>query len=76
MGLVTFFVASTVVTLVQFLRLRDRRLLPLLALFTLLALAHFRGEGDGWGRAFHYGAGLAGLGVLVMLAPRHAAPGR
>ena len=33
--MVGFFVAATVVTLVQFLRVRDRRLLPLLALFAL-----------------------------------------
>ena len=76
MGLVAFFVASTVVTLLQFLRLRDRRLLPLLALFALLALAHFRGEWDAWGRASHVGAGIAGLVALLMLSPRHAAPGR
>jgi hypothetical protein len=76
MGLVAFFIASTVVTLLQFLRLRDRRLLPLLALFAFLALAHFRGEWDGWGRAFHFGAGIAGLAVLVTLSPRPVAPGR
>jgi hypothetical protein len=71
MGLVGFFVAATVVTLLQYLRLRDRRLLPLLALFALLALAHFRGEGDTWGRLFHFGAGFAGLATLVMISPRH-----
>lgn len=72
MGLVAFFVAATVVTLLQFLRLRDRRFLPLLALFALLALAHFRGEWDGWGRAFHFGAGVAGLVLLATLSPGHA----
>jgi hypothetical protein len=35
--MVGFFVAATVVTLVQFLRHRERRMLPLLALFVLLA---------------------------------------
>ena len=70
MGLVAFFVAATVVTLLQYLRLRDRRFLSLMALFALLALAHFRGEGDGWGRLFHFGAGFAGLAVLVMTSPR------
>jgi hypothetical protein len=74
MGLVAFFVASTVVTLLQFLRMRDRRFLPLLALFALLALGHFRGPGDAWGRLAHFGAGAAGLIVLLMLSPRHAAP--
>lgn len=71
MGLVAFFVASTVVTLLQLLRLRDRRYLPLLALFALLALGHFRGERDGWGRVFHFGAGIAGLAVLVMISRQH-----
>jgi hypothetical protein len=74
MGLVAFFVASTAVTLLQFLRARDRRLLPLLALFALLALGHFRGPDDGWGRLAHFAAGAAGLTALVMLSPRHAAP--
>jgi ammonia channel protein AmtB len=71
MGLVAFFVASTVVTLVQYLRLRERRFLPLLALFALLALGHFRGAWDAWGRVVHFGAGVAGLAVLVMISPRH-----
>jgi hypothetical protein len=73
MGLVAFFVASTVVTLLQYLRLRDPRFLPLMALFALLALAHSSGEAEGWGRVFHFGAGIAGLAVLVMLSPRHVA---
>jgi hypothetical protein len=76
MGLVAFFVASTVVTLLQFLRVRDRRLLPLLAMFALLGVAHFLGEGDGWGRGLHFGAGLAGLALLVAISPRHVAARR
>ena len=71
--MVAFFVASAVVTLLQFLRLRDRRLLPLMALFALLAAGSFRGTHDGWGRALHYAAGVAGLTLLVMLSPRHPA---
>ena len=71
--MVSFFVASTVVTLLQYLRIREARLLPLLALFAMLALAHSR---DDWraSRAFHLGAGAAGLALLVMLSPRHSAP--
>ena len=71
--MVAIFVASAVVTLLQFLRLRDRRLLPLMALFALLAAGSFRGIHDGWGRAFDYAAGVAGLALLVMLSPRHPA---
>jgi hypothetical protein len=70
---VAFFVASAVVTLLQFFRLRDRKLLPLVALFALLAAGAFRGIGDGWGKAFHLAAGAAGLALVVMLSPRHPA---
>jgi hypothetical protein len=75
MGLVVaFFIAASVVTLLQFLRVRDRRILPLLAMFLLLALGHFRGPWDGWGRFFHVAAGFAGLAAVVAIAPRHVAP--
>jgi len=70
--MVGFFVAAIVVTLVQLLRLHDRRLLALLAAFVLLALAHSRQPGDPWGRRFHLAAGTAGLGLLVLLSPRPA----
>ena len=67
MSLQAFYVAATVVALLQYLRMRDRRLLPLVALFALLAVAHIRGE---WfaARPWHYLAGLAGL-VLVAVIP-------
>jgi hypothetical protein len=70
--MVGFFVAATVVTLVQYLRYHERRLLPLLALFVLLALAHSRESGDPWGPRLHLAAGTAGLGLLVLLSPRPA----
>ena len=72
LSMTSFFVASTVVTLVQYLRVREARLLPLLAMFAMLALAHSR---DDWraSRAFHLVAGAAGLVLLVMLSPRHPA---
>lgn len=69
--MVAFHVAATVVTLIQYLRVRERRLLPLLALFAFLAMALSRGQWDAWGRAFHLAAGLAGLVLLVVLSPRH-----
>jgi hypothetical protein len=64
-----FYVAATVAALVQWLRLRQARLLPLLAMFALLALAHFQGD---WqvARAYHTAAGVAGLALLVVLSPR------
>ena len=69
--MLAFFVASTAVTLLQYLRLRDRRLLPLLALFAFLGLAHSRGEWDRWGRLCHFAAGASGLVLLVALSPRY-----
>ena len=74
MGLVAFFVAAAVVTTLQYLRLHDRRFLPMVAMFLLLAAGYFRGQGDPWGRAFHFAAGGAGLATLVAISPRHAAP--
>jgi hypothetical protein len=67
-----FYVAAVVVTVLQYLRLHDRRLLPLLGLFTFLALAHFRGEWDVWGRRCHFAAGLCGLTLLAMLSRTRA----
>jgi hypothetical protein len=68
--MVAFHVAAALVTAYQFLRTRDRRLLPLAALFALLAFGHFRGEWDSWGRAAHFAGGIAGLALLALLMPR------
>ena len=72
MSLAGFFVAATVVTLLQFLRLREWQLLPLLALFASLALAHSRAD---WyaARPYHLAAGVAGLVLLLVLSPRYRA---
>jgi hypothetical protein len=68
-SLAGFFVAATVVTILQFLRLRDRRLLPLLAVFACLALAHAQADGyRAW--PYHLAAGIAGLVLLFALSPR------
>ena len=73
MSLQAFYVAAVVVTLMQYLRVRELRLLPLLALFLCLALAHSQGD---WfaARPYHFAAGGAGLVLLLMLSPRHLAP--
>ena len=68
--MVGFFVAATVVTVAQYLRHHERRMLPLMALFVLLAVAHSREAADPWGGRFHLAAGTAGLGLLAMLSPR------
>jgi hypothetical protein len=68
---VGFFVAASVVTALQFLRVKDRRLLLLLALFVFLAEAHSLEWRDPWKDRFHFAAGFAGLGLALALAPRH-----
>ena len=70
MSLVGFFVAATVATLMQFVRTRERRLLPLLALFTCLAVAHAQTDWHA-ARQWHLAAGIAGLVLVVVLPPRH-----
>jgi hypothetical protein len=68
-----FFVAATVVVLLQYVRVRERRLLVLLAMFTLLAIAHSRTDGHA-ARPYHLAAGTAGLVLVVMITPRHHPP--
>jgi hypothetical protein len=68
---VGFFVAASVVTALQFLRVKERRLLLLLALFLCLAVGHHLDWRDPWKNRFHVAAGLAGLGLLLALGPRH-----
>jgi hypothetical protein len=67
-----FYLAATVVALLQFLRTRERRLLPLSAMFALLALAHHQAD---WyaARPWHLAAGACGL-MLVVLIPARRRP--
>jgi hypothetical protein len=65
------FVAATVVTLLQFLRLRDRRLLLLAAMFAFQAQALAREWYDFWRDVFQAGVCAAGLSLLLALSPRH-----
>lgn len=69
--MVPFFIAATVVALMQLLRTRDRRVLPLLVLFVCLAQAHSRDWRDPWRDRFHFLAGGCGLVLLLMLSPGH-----
>jgi len=68
------FIAATVVTLLQFLRLRDRRLLLLAAMFGFQAQALSREWYDFWRDVFQSGVCAAGLGLLLALSPRHPPP--
>jgi hypothetical protein len=67
------FVATLVVALLQFLRVRDKRLLPLMALFGFLALAESR---EGWvaRRWFQAGAVAAGLSLVAVLSRPEGRP--
>jgi hypothetical protein len=69
---VAFYVAATVVGLFQFLRLRDRRLLPLVGLFALSAAAHAQTD---WfvARQYHFAVGACGLLLLGVLGWRRPA---
>ena len=63
--MIACLLAATIVTLAQYLRLKDRRLLPMVGLFACLAVSHSQGEWDPWGRAFLFGA--LGMGLLEVL---------
>ncbi len=65
-----FYVACTVVALLQFLRLRDRRLLALLVMFALRSLSCHVGELSATGRAADLLVGGAGLTLVYWLSPR------
>ncbi len=66
------YVAATVVALVQYLRLKDRRLLLLLALFACQAQALSREWFDVWKDVFQVAACGFGLALLVALTLRHS----
>ena len=68
------FIGATVVTLLQFLRVRDRRLLLLAAMFAFQAQALAREWYDIWRDVFQVGVCVAGLGLLLALSPRHPYP--
>jgi hypothetical protein len=70
------YVASTVVTLAQYARARDRRLLPLTALFLVPAFALSRGWGEGWSDVFLGAVCLVGLVLVVVLPGRVLAMAR
>jgi hypothetical protein len=72
--LVGGFIAATVVTLLQFLRVRDRRLLLLAAMFAFQAQALGREWYDAWRDVFQVGVCAAGLALLFALSPRHPHP--
>lgn len=67
------FVAAALITIVQFVRLRDRRLLPLAFLLAFLAGAEAREPWEPWRRRFQLAALASGLALLAMLKAESAA---
>jgi hypothetical protein len=64
------YVAATIVTLVQWLRLKDRRLLVLMFLFACQAQALARDWFDFWKDVFQTGACASALLLVLILSPR------
>jgi len=69
--MVGLFIAATVVSLLQYLRVRDRRLLLLAAMFACQSQALSREWYDVWRDVFQAGVCAAGLWLLLALSPRH-----
>jgi hypothetical protein len=68
------FVAATIVSLAQFLRTRDRRLLLVAAMFACQSQALSREWYDVWRDVFQAGVCAAGLALVLVLPPRAARP--
>ena len=66
------FVAATVVSLLQFVRLRDKRLLLLAVMFACQSQALAREWYDVWRDVFQSAVCAAGLGLVLALTPRAA----
>jgi hypothetical protein len=67
------YMAATLITLLQYLRLRERRLLPLAALFAFQVQALSREWWDAWRHVYQGAACLSGLLLLLALTLRHPA---
>ena len=74
--MVGLLVAAVVVTLVQFLRRRDKRLVPLAILLALMAGAESRERGDPWRRYFIMATVASAWALLGVLSFRDDSPPR
>ncbi len=69
-----FYVAAAVVTLLQVLRVREWRLLPLLALFVCQAGAHAFWDRPSLSLLLDLVSGLSGLLLVWLLSPQPRHP--
>lgn len=69
-----FFFAGAAVAAIQYVRRRDRRLLPMVALFAALMAAETRADWDPWQDGLRLIAGGAALVLVAMLSRERAAP--
>ena len=67
-------VASTVVTLMQWLRVHDRRLLPLTLMFVMMAAEQSLEWWHPWKYSFELAAAACGLVLMAMLRGREREP--
>lgn len=68
------FVAGAVVSAIQFVRLRDRRLVPLAFFLAFLAGVEVREPWEPWRRRFQLAAAAAGIALAAMVAPVSVSP--
>lgn len=68
------FVAGAVVSAIQFVRLRDRRLVPLAFFLAFLAGVESREPWEPWRRRFQLAAAAAGIALAVMISSDSVSP--
>jgi len=64
------YVGALAVAVVQLVRSRDRRLIPLIVMLALLSLARAPGVEHRWSTLGHVGAALAGLALALVIPHR------
>jgi hypothetical protein len=64
------YVGVLAVAAVQYVRFRERRLLPVVALFASLAAAHAWGISERWQTVWHLVSGVTGLTLVLGWSPR------
>jgi hypothetical protein len=63
------YVAVVVAAFLRYLQTRERKLLLVLVLFGLIAVAQSEGHSRRFAGVFHLAAGLTGCALVVTLAP-------